>query len=142
MPYEGLGLRHTAECTKECVHGQIVEEDGFVGSAFKVDQPDRFVRPEDATTIAVGTDLEIQLGGVHEADRDGNLAAADVSDDVYIDSDDNTLGLAAQGLTGSVLNAGWLKVGKVTEVDLVLDKVLINANVGHLVVGQHTDAVV
>lgn len=139
MPYEGVGLRHTAECTKECTHGQIVEEDGFVGSAFKVDQPDRFVRPEDAQTIAVGTDLEIQLGGVHEAPAEGNLAAAAVGDDIYIDSADNTLGVAAQGLTGAALNAGWLPVGKVTEVDDTRDPAVlrINANVGHLVVGNN-----
>lgn len=137
MPYEGLGLRHTAVCTKDCVHGQIVEEDGFVGAAFKVEQPDRFTRPEDANQILAADDeiFEIQLGGEHEADRAGDLNAAAVGDNVYIDSADNALGLEAQALTGAVLNAGWLPVGKITEVDATRDVVLINAEEKALVRG-------
>lgn len=135
MPYEGLGLRHTAVCTKECEHGQVVEEDGFVGAAFRTEQPDRFVRPEDAATIAVDEVFEIQLGGEHEAPRSGNLNAAVVGNNVYIDVDDNTLGLEAQALTGAVLNAGWLPVGKITEVDTVRDVVLVNAEEKALVRG-------
>jgi hypothetical protein len=140
MPYEGLGLRHTAIATKDCVHGQIVEEDGFVGAAFKTEQIGRFVDTTVSGYVpAIDADadeeFEIQLGGIHEADRDGNLAAAAVGNHVYIDADDNTLGLAAQGLTGAVLNAGWLPVGIVTDIDTVTDKVLINANVAHLVRG-------
>jgi hypothetical protein len=91
MPYEGLGARHTATATKACVHGQIVEEDGFVGAAFKVAQLDRFVRPEDGQAIAVDEQFEIQLGGVHEAPLSGALAYADVRDKVYISTADNSL---------------------------------------------------
>lgn len=138
MPYEGLGARHTAVATKACVHGQLVEEDGFVGAAFKVEQVDRFVRPADADNIEIGEEFEIQLGGVHEAPAAGNLAAAAVGDDVYINGANNTLGLAAQGLTGAALTAGWLPVGKVTEVDVsrTPDVLRINAEVAHLVRGN------
>lgn len=120
MPYEGLGARHTATATKVCKHGQVVVEDGFVGSAFKVTQISRFVDPTSATVqdIQIGDPLEIQLGGIHEAPASGNLAAAAVGNDVYIQTANNTLGLAAQGLTTGNLNAGWLPVGKITEVDV------------------------
>lgn len=109
MPYEGLGARHTAVATKACRHGQIVVEDGFVGTAFKVEQIDRFVRPEDAQDIDIGEEFEIQLGGVHEAPLTGALAALGVSDPVFITEADNTL-VAAAG-------AGILPVGRITEVD-------------------------
>ncbi|HEX7088742.1 MAG TPA: capsid cement protein [Longimicrobiales bacterium] len=124
MPYEGLGARHTVEAaTKACRHGQIVVEDGFVGSAFKVDQVDRFVRPVDAQDIAIGEEFEIQLGGIHEAPAEGALAALGVGDPVFITEADNTL-VAAGG-------AGILPVGIVTEVDASRDPdvLRINSNV-------------
>ena len=122
MPYEGLGVRHTAVATKACVHGQIVEEDGFVGSAFKVDQVDRFVRPEDAQDIAVDEEFEIQLGGVHEAQLAGAIAAAGVGDRIWIDPVDNSLEVASA--------AGRLPVGVITEVDAsrTPDVARINSN--------------
>lgn len=132
MPYEAPGARHSVDAAvKACVHGQIVEEDGFVGSAFKVAQPDRFVRPADADDIAVGEDLEIQLGGIAETPATGNLAAAVVGTDIYIRVADNVLGVAAQGITAGALTAGWRKVGKVTEIDLSRnpDVLRINTNV-------------
>lgn len=119
MPYEGLGARHTTVATKVCKHGQIVTEDGFVGSAFKVKQIGRYADPTAATIqdIQIGDPLEIQIGGVCEAPASGNLAAAAKGNDVYINTTNNTLGLAAQGLTTGNLNAGWLPVGKITEID-------------------------
>lgn len=137
MPYEGLGARHTTVATKACKHGQIVAEDGFCGEAFKVAQIGRFVDPTSATIqdIAIGEPMEIQLNGVHEAAASGNLAAAAVGNDVYINTANNTLGLAAQGITTGNLNAGWLPVGKVTEVDTSRTPavVRINGNVKALV---------
>jgi hypothetical protein len=100
MPYEGVGARHTAICTKECQHGAIVTEDGFVGSAFKVTQPDRFTRPSAYPTIAVEEEFEIQLGGVHEANLSGGIATADIGDKVFIDPADNTLSMA-KGLSAN-----------------------------------------
>jgi hypothetical protein len=99
MPYEGLGARHTAVATKACVHGQIVVEDRIVGTAFKVEQLDRFVRPTsaEATQIVVGEEFEIQVGGVHEAPLTGALAYAGVGDRVYIAEDDNTLTVDSGG---------------------------------------------
>jgi hypothetical protein len=138
MPYEAPGARHeVAAGTKACVHGQIVEEEGFVGSAFKTDQPDRFVRPADAADIAVGENFEIQLGGIHEAPATGALAAAGVGDDVYITVADNVLVLAATALTAGALEAPYRKVGKITEVDAsrTPEVLRINANVGEQVAG-------
>lgn len=134
MPYEGLGARHTAPATKACVHGQIITEEGFVGSAFKVTQVDRFTRPEDAADIPIGEELEIQLGGVHEAPATGGLATAAVGDDIYIVAATNALELAAAALTAGALEAGKLPVGKVTEVDASRspDVLRINANVAYL----------
>lgn len=122
MPYEAPGARHTAIATKECVHGQIVEEDGFVGSAFKVTQPDRFTRPADYPTIEVGEEFEIQLGGIHEAEAAGAIAAAGVDDRIWIDPADNSLEVASA--------AGRLPVGVVTEVDAgrTPDVLRINSN--------------
>lgn len=136
MPYEGVGLRHSAIASKAVVHGAICEENGFVGTAFKTAQLGRFVDPSSsaATTVQVGEPFEIQLGGVHEAVRTGNLATADVGaaavSDVYINTANNALGLAAQGLTAAALNAGWQKVGKVTARDATRTPqvVRINAN--------------
>lgn len=123
MPYEGLGVRHTATATKVTVHGAACIENGFEGIAFKVAQLSRFVDPSSAaaTQIAIGEKFEIQVGGIHEVPRSGNLATADVGlaavSDIYIKESDNTLGLAAQGLTAGVLTAGWKKFGKVTARD-------------------------
>lgn len=119
MPYEGLGQRHTVAATKVCRHGQIVSEQSFVGTAFKTQQIGRFADPALATVqdIQVAEVMEIQLGGVHEAPLSGNLAAAAVGNAVYINSANNTLGLAAQALTTGNLNAGWQVVGRITEID-------------------------
>jgi hypothetical protein len=119
MPYEGLGVRHTAVATKLVKHGAACIENGFEGIAFKVRQLGRFVDPSSAaaTDIAIGEVFEIQVGGIHEVPRSGNLAAAVVGDDVYIRTTDNVLGLAAQGLTAGVLTANWKKFGKVTALD-------------------------
>lgn len=138
MPMQAPGARHTVDnAVKACVHGQIVTEDGFVGSAFKVTQPDRFVRPADADDIAVGEDFEIQLGGIGEAPATGAIAALGVGDDVYITIADNVLVPAATALTAGALEAAYRKVGKVTEVDLTRnpDVLRINCNVVEQVAG-------
>lgn len=109
MPYEGLGVRHTATATKACAHGQIVVEDNFVGTAFKAEQVDRWTRPSDAQDIDVGEEFEVQVGGVHEAPLAGAIAALDVGDPVFIDETDNSLEAAG--------GAGLLPVGLITEVD-------------------------
>jgi hypothetical protein len=131
MPYEGLGSRHTVTGThKACTHGQVVSENGFVGSAFKTTQIGRYVDPVSGSPQAIGTTevFEMQLGGVHEAPASGNLSAAAVGNAVYIDSANNTLGLAAQGLTGTALNAGWLPVGIITEVDATRTPTILRIN--------------
>jgi hypothetical protein len=109
MPYEGLGARHTATATKACVHGQVVTEDNIVGSAFKAEQIDRFVHPDDAQDIAIGEEFEIQVGGVVEIPLEAPYAAAAVGDPIWIDPADNSLDDA----TG----IGYLPVGVITEVD-------------------------
>lgn len=122
MPYEGLGVRHTAIATKACVHGQIVVEDGFVGTAFKVSQIDRWTRPADAGRIAIGEEFEIQVGGVHETAAAGGVAAGDIARQVHITVADNRLVLARA--------AGTLPVGLVTELDTsrAPDVLRINSN--------------
>lgn len=123
MPYEGIGARHTAVATKECTHGQVVVEDGFVGSAFKTEQVDRFTRPADAQDIPIGEEFEIQLGGVHEVPLTGPLAALGVGDPVFITEATNALAAAA--------GAGILPVGRITEVDTsrTPDIARVNSNV-------------
>lgn len=122
MAHNAPGARHTAVATKACVHGQIVEEDGFVGTAFKVAQVDRFVRPADARDIAIGEEFEILVGGIHEANAAGAIAAAGVDDLIWIDPADNSLEVAVAN--------GRLPVGVVTEVDLsrTPDVLKINGN--------------
>ncbi len=140
MPYNAPGIRHEVDnAVKACVHGQIVEEDGFIGAAFKTVQPDRWTKPGTAVGqaqhIPVNEDFTIMIGGIQEAPATGNLATAVIGSDIYINSTDNTLGLAAQGLTTGNLNATWRPVGKVTEIDTLPnpDRLKINCNVGHLV---------
>lgn len=126
------------------MHGVICEENGFIGTAFKTAQLGRFDNPTAlaSTQVQVGEPFEIQLGGVHEAVRTGNLAAADVGTDIYIQVSNNTLCVAAQALAtagaGPALNAGFKKVGKVTARDVTrTPQVLrINANFLELVRGN------
>lgn len=133
MPYEGDGRRHTvlgSPAHKACKHGQIVSEDGFVGSAFKTAQIGRFVDPTSAgiQDIAAAEPFDIHIGGILEAPASGNLAAAAVGNAVYINTANNTLGLAAQGLTTGNLNAGWLPVGIVDEIDTTRSPAVVRVN--------------
>lgn len=138
MPYEGLGVRHKAVATKTTVHAAACIENGFPGVAFKTTQLGRFVDPSTAaaTTIAIGESFEIQVGGIHEVPRTGNLATADVGAaavaDIYIRDVDNVLGLAAQALTGAVLSAGWSKFGKVTARDATRTPQVLRVNANDL----------
>lgn len=130
MPYEGLGARHVVTNThKACTHGQIVSEDGFVGTAFKTTQIDRYTNPVTGSPGAIATTepFEMQLGGECEAPLSGNLAAAAVGNAVYILTTANTLQLAAQGLTTGNMNANTLVVGIVEAVDVARSIVRINA---------------
>lgn len=135
MPYQAPGARHTVPAaTKACVHGQIVTEDGFVGAAFKSEQVDRWTRPGTAAGqaqhIPVGQEFELMLGGILEAPASGDLADAVVGTDVYITIADNVLTDAAVALTTGTIEAGYRKVGKVTEIDVsrTPDVLRINAN--------------
>lgn len=138
MPYEGVGVRHRAVATKNTVHGAACIENGFPGVAFKNTQLTRFVDPSTAaaTLIAIGESFEIQVAGVHEVPRTGNLATADVGaaavSDIYILSTDNSLGLATQALTGAVLNANWQKFGKVTARDTSRTPQVLRVNANDL----------
>ena len=120
MPYEGVGARHTAIATKAIRHGQVVEEDGFVGTAFKVEQVDRFTRPADAQDIAIGEEFELQVGGVHEIPLVAPYADADVSDRIWIDPTDNSLDDAS--------GAGYLPLGVITEVDASREPAVARVN--------------
>lgn len=114
MPYQGLGQRHTAIATKQCKHGQVVTEKGFVGTAFKTHQIGTFVDPSSATIadILVTEDFEIQVGGILETPASGALAAAAEGNRVWIKTATNALCLDATAATGD------LPVGVVDEVDL------------------------
>jgi hypothetical protein len=109
MPYSGEPSRHTAIATKACVHGQVVTEDNFVGSAFKVEQIDRWTRPADGQKIADGEEFEIQLNDILEAPLEGALADLEVGDLVYITKTTNVLATAGGATT--------LPVGVVDEID-------------------------
>ncbi|MCA1571160.1 MAG: hypothetical protein LC798_12755 [Chloroflexi bacterium] len=127
MPYSGVGKRQPFALARAAAHGApVVVAVGAVGGglgipgiAFKVDQVGTFVDPSAAaaTQIAAGVVAEIDFDGIHEAARSGNLATADLGTDIYIQNSTDTLGLAAQALTGAVLNATWLPFGKVVERD-------------------------
>lgn len=143
MSYHAPGARHTVlSAPRAATHGQIVVADGFVGAAFKTAQVDRWTKPGSAAgqaqAIAAGEMYEILLGGILEAPASGNLAAAAVGSDVYINGANDTLGLAAQGLTGAVLNAGWLKVGKVTEIDATRSPAVLRINANQLALVRGT----
>lgn len=109
MPANTPGARHTAVATKVCRHGQLVTEDGFVGSAFKTAQSDRWVKPADAANIAIGETFDIITTGTHEAPITGPLAAAAKGTTVFIVPATNVLATASA--TGS------LYCGRVTKID-------------------------
>lgn len=125
MPAQGPGARHTAVATKQCLHGQIVTEDNFVGSAFKVKQMPVHTAPGAAAlrTIEVGEIFEIEIGGVQEAAAAAGIAAAAVGDKIWIHPADNTL-----IRTGAV--DGDIPVGIVDEINVIPtpDIVKINTN--------------
>lgn len=123
MPYSGPGQRFTLIAARNVQHGKPAVASGHAGIAFKVEQLGPFVDPAlaAATQIDAAEAMELDTHGVHEVTREGNLATADVGaaavSDIYIQETTDTLGLAAQALTGAVLNANWRKFGKVVERD-------------------------
>lgn len=119
MPEQSSGSRHTAVATKDCRHGQIVVEDGIVGSAFAQYTADRFTRPGDVPLIAIDEEFEIQVGGLQAARATGPLATADVGDRVRIDPADNELSL--NGTAG-------LPVGVISEIDARPSPAIVRIN--------------
>jgi hypothetical protein len=113
MPYQGLGARRTSVATKACAHAQIVTEQKFVGTAFRVEQLGYFVDPSNAAAkaIDIGDVFEIQVGGIHEAAKSGTLAAAALGDRIWILPATNALALDAGATTGA------FPVGVVDEID-------------------------
>lgn len=99
MPEKGLGVRHETVATKTCQHGQIVVEDGFVGSAFKTLQLHAFVDPNAkdeeghllAQQIAVDEPFDIEMGGTLAAPMVGELEDLEVGDKIWIRQSDNAL---------------------------------------------------
>lgn len=125
MPEQGPGARHTAVATKQCTHGQIVEEKGFVGTAFKVKQMPVHTAPGAAalSTIEIGEVFEIEIGGVQVAPVSGSLASAAIGDLIYIVPATNAL-----KRTGAAEDD--LPVGVVSEIDTIpsVDRAKINTN--------------
>lgn len=126
MPYSGPGQRITAVGGngRVIVHGKPCVWNGIPGIAFKVAQLGPYVDPNTAAAgqIAANETFELDPLGIHEVVRAGNLAAADIGAaavrDIYINSADDALGVAAQGLGAApALAAGWLRFGIVVERD-------------------------
>jgi hypothetical protein len=125
VPYSSPGKRISATGGngRTIVHGKPAVWNGIAGIAMKVAQLGTFVDPAAAaaTQIAATETFELDVQGVHELTREGNLATADIGaaavSHIYINSANDTVGLAAQGLAAAVLNAGWLPLGIVIERD-------------------------
>lgn len=88
MPYSAPGSRHQAVATKASIHGQVVTEDGFVGTAFKIADPGQYTAPADRDNIAITEAFEIHLPGIHEIPY---VAGMDVGDPLWIRSSDNAI---------------------------------------------------
>lgn len=148
MPYQTPGLRYVVPGSpshKACSHGQIVTENGLVGSAFKTKQATWNTLPAAADDIAVDEEFVLELMGIQEAPMTGDLADVALSgakSEVYIRVADNVLfeGSTAATVFGTapVLAAGILKVGKVVEIDTSRnpDVCRIHLGLAHLIRGN------
>jgi hypothetical protein len=99
--------------SKACTHGDLVTEQGFVGVAVKQETPSQDTPRNQRNAIAVSEAGLLLISKVAEVPASAPIAAPAKGLMVYIKAADNTIHLAADALTGGVLNAGFLIVGRV-----------------------------
>jgi hypothetical protein len=125
MPYEGNEGRREAVATKVVQHGAPVTEDGFVGTASKATQINRFVDPSSANIrrIEIGERFVMQMGHVCEvlaANITGGLAAAPVGTLLHITT--------ATNVVTPTSGAGTVPYGRVDAVLTATGRVRVNLN--------------
>lgn len=102
--------------SKACVHGALVTEQGFVGVAVKQETPSQDTPRSQRANIAISEAGVLLIDKVAEVPASAPIAAPAKGLLVYIKAADNTLHLAVDALTGGVLNAGFLVVGRVASL--------------------------
>lgn len=111
--YDQPSDRVTLFADHDLEHGVPAVVAGLVGFPAKVGQPDRFTRPTDASITAIPEDEQFVhfVGGVHEIELTGGLAAIAVGEKLYIDPADDTVRKEADVTTDDV------PLGIVQEID-------------------------
>lgn len=132
MPQEGPGRRYDATATKATSHNSPVVELNHPGVAAKSEQiapaAPSVANAAAAVQIGVGEDFVIMLDGEHTFASTFLPGGAVVGSQLYIKAADNTLHLAADALSGGVLQAGFLKYGVVDFIDTTNSLVSVNLN--------------
>jgi hypothetical protein len=129
---EQPGQRYSCAATKEARHKSPAVELFHPGIALKSENPDPMVpnaaNAALAETIAVGEEMVIALTGVWPVAIDDLPGGAVVGDPLYITRADNVLVNAATALTGGVIEAPYVKFGRISAIDATLDEALVNLN--------------
>lgn len=130
MPSEGAGERYSVVATKAVVHGKPAVEKKHPGIAAKSAQAaPAAVSVANATAaqqIAIGEEFVIMLTGLHDvavADLPGGAA---VGDPLYIEIADNSLANAAEALTSGLVEAEYVKFGRISAIDATLGIAQVN----------------
>jgi hypothetical protein len=131
MPYQANIGRARRIATKEVMHGDPAVELGTPGTAAKSTQSQPGVpnaaNAEVARTILEDEGFVIFHAGIVSVRTDLLPAGAEEGDPLYITEADNSLADAAEALTAGVLEAGFVKFGRVEGEDASsADHTLVN----------------
>lgn len=132
MPAEQPGARLSVIATKATEHGAPAVEIGHPGVAAKSKGASPMypsvANAALAQDIAIGEEFVLMLGGAHEIDEDLLPAGAAAGDPLYITLADNALADAAEALTAGLVEAGYVKFGRISEIDTSAGLALVNLN--------------
>lgn len=131
MPGEGPGRRYAAIATKAVSHGMPAVELGHGGIAAKSQQSapmaPSVANAALAVEIAVGEEFVIMMSGLHEYVPSSVLpGGAAAGNPLYIKAADNTIHLAADALSGGILQAGFTKWGLLDSIDTTSGTCVVN----------------
>lgn len=132
MPIEGPGSRYSVVASKATRHGAPVVENFHPGIAAKSSQVEPMVASAAnallAQNIAIGEEMVIMLAGIHEVAVADLPAGAVVGAPLWITTADNGLADAAEALTGGLTEAGYVKFGRISSIDVALGRAMVNLN--------------
>lgn len=132
MSVQQPGERYSVAATKEVRHKDPAVENFHPGIALKSAQPEPMAvntaNAEAAQQIPVGEEMVIAMTGAWPVDVDLLPAGAAVGDPLWITIADNALADDAEALTGGITEAGYVKFGRISSIDTLLGRALVNLN--------------